>query len=224
MAEKKDDTDQMWHDWFMTDAFKVEKRMYSLFRLLPDDPRCRICHSPFNGIGGVAVGALFGRKQSSLNPRFCNVCEDIAKKHPGGAEVEMSMLFADVRGSTALSEGMAPSEFTKLINRFYIGATNVITEEDGLVEKLAGDAVAAFWGKGFAGKNLRGEDCARRSKNHPGDAKTGYPGRHRRARGCGFFRRHGLRGRPGEYIRHRRRSEHRSQVGLQSRGGRNHRQ
>lgn len=153
MAENKGNTDQMWHDWFMTDAFKVEKRLYSLFRHLPGDPRCRICHSPFHGIGGLALGALFGRKQSSLNPRFCNVCEDTAKKHPGGAEVEMSMLFADVRGSTALSEGMAPSEFSKLINRFYIGATNVITEEDGLVEKLAGDAVAAFWGAGFAGKD-----------------------------------------------------------------------
>jgi class 3 adenylate cyclase len=48
----------------------------------------------------------------------------------GGAEVEMSMLFADVRGSTALSEGMSPIEFQKLINRFYIGVTKVIAEED----------------------------------------------------------------------------------------------
>jgi adenylate cyclase len=40
-----------------------------------------------------------------------------------------------------------------LINRFYTGATKVIIEEDGLVEKLAGDAVAAFWGAGFAGPN-----------------------------------------------------------------------
>jgi len=64
----------------------------------------------------------------------------------------MSMLFADVRGSTMLSEQMLPIEFQKLINRFYVGATNAITQQDGLVEKLAGDAVAAFWGAGFAGK------------------------------------------------------------------------
>ena len=63
------------------------------------------------------------------------------------------MLFADIRGSTALSEQMTPMDFQKLINRFYVGATNVIAEEHGLVEKLAGDAVAAFWGAGFAGKN-----------------------------------------------------------------------
>jgi class 3 adenylate cyclase len=38
-----------------------------------------------------------------------------------------------------------------VINHFYAAATKVIVEEDGLVEKLAGDEVAAFWGAGFAG-------------------------------------------------------------------------
>lgn len=63
----------------------------------------------------------------------------------------MSMLFVDVRGSTALSESMSAMEFQKLINRFFIGTTKIIGDEFGLVEKLAGDAVAAFWGAGFAG-------------------------------------------------------------------------
>jgi adenylate cyclase len=81
------------------------------------------------------------------------MCDEASHKFPGGAEVEMSMLFADVRGSTALSEQMSATEFSRLINRFYTGSTRVITEEDGLVEKLAGDAVAAFWGAGFAGPN-----------------------------------------------------------------------
>jgi adenylate cyclase len=63
----------------------------------------------------------------------------------------MSMLFADVRGSTALSEQMNPTDFSRLINRFYVESTDVIVKEDGLVEKLAGDAVAAFWGAGVAG-------------------------------------------------------------------------
>lgn len=152
MVINKDNISQMWHDWFVDDAFAVEKRVQKhIFRILPHDPRCKLCNSPFEGVGGMVVGAFFGRKQSSLNPHFCNVCEDFAKKFPGGAEVEMSMLFADVRGSTALSEQMTPIEFQKLINRFYVGSTKAVVEEDGLVEKLAGDAVAAFWGAGFAG-------------------------------------------------------------------------
>ncbi len=151
MAMNNDNVSQMWHDWFMTDAFAVEKRLHNFFRHLPHEPRCKFCHSPFQGVGGMVVGALYGRKQSSLNPHFCNLCEDFAKKFPGGAEVEMSMLFVDVRGSTALSEQMTAMEFQKLINRFFVVSTNAIAEEDGLVEKLAGDAVAAFWGAGFAG-------------------------------------------------------------------------
>lgn len=153
MTVNKDNISQMWHDWFMTDAFAVEKRIHRFFKVLPHDPRCKLCHAPFSGIGGMAVGALYGRKRSTLNPRFCSVCEDFAKKFPGGAEVEMSMLFVDVRGSTALSEQMTPIEFQKLINRFFVGASKAVTEEDGLVEKLAGDAVAAFWGAGFAGQD-----------------------------------------------------------------------
>lgn len=153
MKVDQTNVDQMWHDWFMTDAASIEKRLHHYFGLLPADPRCKLCHSPFEGIGGVLVGRIYGRKQSRLNPHFCSVCEDFARKYPGGANVEMSMLFADIRGSTVLSEQMTAIDFKQLINRFYVGATRIITQEDGLVEKLAGDAVAAFWGAGFAGQD-----------------------------------------------------------------------
>ena len=153
MAMDKDFVNQMWYDWFTKDANTVEKQMPRLFHFLPHDPRCKLCNAPFQGVGGKLVGTFFGRKQSNLNPQFCNICEDFARKFPGGAEVEMSMLFVDVRGSTALSESMSAMEFQKLINRFFVGTTKIISDEFGLVEKLAGDAVAAFWGAGFAGKD-----------------------------------------------------------------------
>jgi adenylate cyclase len=151
MSDEKSKVGQMWYDWFVGDAFKFEKRMTHILRVLPQDPRCKFCQAPFRGIGGIVVRVLFGKKQSTLNPRFCNICEDVANKHPGGHEVEMSMLFADVRGSAALSEKMSPTQFSHLINRFYVETTNAIAQEDGLVEKLAGDAIAAFWGSGIAG-------------------------------------------------------------------------
>ena len=153
MALTKEEINQMWHDWFAVDALRAEKIFSTTYRLLPHDPRCKICASPFEGVGGLVMRTVFGRERSALNPQFCSICEDYVKKHQGGAEVEMSMLFADIRGSTALSERMTPLDFQKLINRFYVGATDVIAKEHGLVEKLAGDAVAAFWGSGFAGKN-----------------------------------------------------------------------
>ncbi|MEW5940015.1 MAG: adenylate/guanylate cyclase domain-containing protein, partial [Chloroflexota bacterium] len=155
MSEEKFQADQMWREWFMTDAKSLEKRQFNsarhFFQALPHDPRCKFCNAPFEGLGAVIARVAFRKERSTLNPQFCNICETFARQFPGGAEVEMSMLFADVRGSTALSEQMAPMDFQRLINRFYVMATKAIIEEEGLVEKLAGDAVAAFWGAGFAG-------------------------------------------------------------------------
>lgn len=141
----------VWWFWFTTNAFAVDKRLRHILRVLPRDPRCKFCNAPFQGVGAVIVRMLFGKRRSDLNPRYCNLCEIASREFPGGAEVPMSMLFIDVRGSTALSEKMSPTEFSQLINRFYKEATKIIVEEDGLVEKLAGDSVAAFWGAGFAG-------------------------------------------------------------------------
>ncbi|NLG74097.1 MAG: adenylate/guanylate cyclase domain-containing protein [Chloroflexi bacterium] len=145
------DVGKVWGEWFTSDAYTVDKRLRRLFRLLPHDPRCKFCNAPFQGVGGKIVRILYGKQQSALNPRFCNLCDEASRRFPGGAEVEMSMLFADVRGSTELSEQMSPTEFSQLINRFFTLSSKVINDEDGLVEKLAGDAVAAFWGSGFAG-------------------------------------------------------------------------
>ena len=148
---KSVDVGNVWWFWFTTNAFAVDKRLRRIMRVLPQDPRCKFCNAPFQGIGGLLTRILFSKQRSALNPRYCNLCEIASKEFPGGAEVPMSILFIDIRGSTATSENMTPTEFSQLISRFYAAATKVIIEEDGLVEKLAGDEVAAFWGAGFAG-------------------------------------------------------------------------
>ncbi len=149
--KKPVDVGSVWWFWFATNAFAVDKRLRRIMRLLPDDPRCKFCNAPFRGVGGRLVHALLGKERSRLNPRYCNLCEIASREFPGGAEVPMSMLFADIRGSTALSEKMSATEFSVLVNRFYRESTKLIIDEDGLTEKLAGDSVAAFWGAGFAG-------------------------------------------------------------------------
>jgi len=152
MSERKTpDVGSVWYFWFSTDAFYVDKRLRRLNRRLPSAPRCKFCNAPFRGVGGALERLVFGKRQSDLNPRYCNMCDEASRRFPGGAEVEMSMLFADIRGSTALSQTMTPIDFSRLINRFYTRTTHIIAEEDGLIEKLAGDSIAAFWGAGFAG-------------------------------------------------------------------------
>ncbi len=159
-AKKKVDVGNVWWFWFSTNAFFVDKRLRRIMRLLPHDPRCKFCNTPFQGIGGTIARVVFHKEKSSLNPRFCNMCEVASREFPGGAEVEMSILFIDIRGSTALSEKMSPTEFRQLIQRFYTSTTRAVIDEDGLVEKLAGDGLAAFWGAGFAGP-----DYVRRTVN-----------------------------------------------------------
>ena len=55
------------------------------------------------------------------------------------------MLFADVRGSTTLAEQMRPTEFSRLMNRFFDSANRVVIDSDGLVDKLVGDEVVALY-------------------------------------------------------------------------------
>jgi adenylate cyclase len=61
------------------------------------------------------------------------------------------MLFADVRGSTALAEQMNAREYSQLINRFYKVATHVLIQTDALVDRLIGDEAIGLYIPGFAG-------------------------------------------------------------------------
>jgi adenylate cyclase len=88
---------------------------------------------------------LIGKFQSSTNPFYCNSCEKMLIKHHGGAEVEGSLLFADIRGSTALAEKMTPSDFRDLLDRFYSTASDVVFANDGMVDKFVGDELVAVF-------------------------------------------------------------------------------
>ena len=74
-------------------------------------------------------------------------------KRPGGAEVEISMVFADVRGSTTLAEGMSPADFRHLINRFYTATTAVLIKYEAVIDRLVGDQAIGYFIPGLAGKD-----------------------------------------------------------------------
>ncbi len=135
------------------------KKVFSpLVKLFPSDPRCKVCQYPFEGMRGKLWRALLDVQPSKLNPQLCNVCERFASRFQGGAELEVSMLFADIRGSTTLAEGKSPAEFSKLINRFYQVTTRSLFKHNALVEKLIGDEVTGFFVPGFSGKQ-HGQDA-----------------------------------------------------------------
>ena len=119
-----------------------------LMRAMPHDPRCKLCHGPFGGVGGRLRG-LFGYAPSRKNPQFCNRCFEGTPL--GGAEVEIGVLFADMRGYTPLAETQPPGEVARLLNRFYAVATDVLCGKDALIDKLMGDEVMALFLTGMTG-------------------------------------------------------------------------
>jgi adenylate cyclase len=138
---------ELWYQR-LTEGEPGVRRFRHLMRLLPSSPRCKLCASPFKGWGGFLMH-LAGRDQSRYNPRYCEPCAQF--EHPGGAEVVISMFFADLRGSSALAERMGALEFSRLINRFYNVATDVLVESDALVDRLVGDEVVGLFAQGMAG-------------------------------------------------------------------------
>ena len=123
-----------------------------IWRHVPSAPRCKVCGNPFGGVGG-RVARLAGYAPSRKNPNLCTRCCDALP--PGGAEIDIAVLFADVRGSTALGERASASDYAGLLNRFYAVATDVLLRHDGLIDKLIGDEAMGLFIPGVAGLDYR---------------------------------------------------------------------
>ncbi|MBL8446509.1 MAG: adenylate/guanylate cyclase domain-containing protein [Zoogloeaceae bacterium] len=63
-----------------------------------------------------------------------------------GRNCELTVLFADIRGFTALSEGMEPQQLARMMNAFFSAMSATVRSERGTLDKYIGDAVMAFWG------------------------------------------------------------------------------
>ena len=123
-----------------------------VFRRIPSPPRCKMCHAPFKGVGGFVLRPWFGPWEK--NPQLCKSCIGaLAKQGPGGAEIELSLLFADIRGSTAIGERLRPAEFSALLHAFYRIAAQAITDDEGIVDKFVGDEAIGLFIPGFAGRD-----------------------------------------------------------------------
>lgn len=121
-----------------------------VFRHIPSDPRCKMCLAPQGGLGGPIM-RIFGFGRYPPNPQLCNSCFRQSEKHPGGAEIEITALFADIRGSTGLAETMSPAEYSAAVNEYVRVASHAIREPNGLVDRLLGDGIMALFIPGFVG-------------------------------------------------------------------------
>jgi adenylate cyclase len=121
------------------------------FRRLPSPPRCKLCAAPFAGVGGLVLRPA-GFKRSPGNPALCTKCvTELRKRGMSGVEIPVTLLFSDVRGSTAMGERMRPTEFHAFLDHFYRLASDAILAHDGLVDKIVGDEIVALFFGGISG-------------------------------------------------------------------------
>jgi adenylate cyclase len=73
------------------------------------------------------------------------LADDPSRLKLGGETRDMTLLFSDVRGFTAISEGLDAEGLTHFLNSLFTPLSKIILEEQGTIDKFMGDAVMAFW-------------------------------------------------------------------------------
>jgi adenylate cyclase len=128
-------------------------RFRRIMRTLPHGPYCKLCAAPFEGVGG-AVLRHFGFARFPGNPPICGACiKDLNKVGVFGAEIPVSLLFADIRGSTGIGERLSPTEFRAFLDRFYQLSSRAILDNDGIVDKFVGDEAIGLVFAGVSGRD-----------------------------------------------------------------------
>jgi len=134
--------DEMWRAILRSNPPARKRRRLRL--RIPSSPRCKLCAAPFAGPGGLIM-PFFGHARWPKNPKYCVGCFSMLRQNHGGAEVECSLLFADVRGSTPLAEQMTPRDFNRLMGRFFDVASRVLADHDAFVDKFVGDEIIGIF-------------------------------------------------------------------------------
>jgi adenylate cyclase len=169
-------TEEEWQAWLTGTHPLVHKGRRTL-RFVPSGPRCHLCSAPFGPPGGPLL-RRYGFTPWEKNPNVCRRCiTQLSGYDVSGAEVDASLLFADVRGSSELARRIGTMEFTRLMQRFYTVATTTLFENEAILDKFSGDAVFGFFLPFMAGAEhpRRAVDTARKLLSATGHGEADGP-------------------------------------------------
>ena len=90
---------------------------------------------------------IFGIRPSRMNPNTCTICELMFTRVMKARKitVDVSVLFADLRGYTTLSQSLSADTVSSILDIFYDECAAAIWEFDGLLNKTIGDAIMAIF-------------------------------------------------------------------------------
>jgi adenylate cyclase len=101
---------------------------------------------PLRGVASMPFRAV-GIRQSRMNPNTCTICETMFERIMKARQIEIdaTILFADLRGYTSLSQSQSSDAIATLLDAFYDVCGEAIWEHDGIINKTMGDAVLAVF-------------------------------------------------------------------------------
>jgi len=101
---------------------------------------------PLRGVISAPFRA-FGVRPSRMNPNTCTICELMFTKVMRARKItiDATIMFADLRGYTSLSQSQSPDAVSSLLDAFYDECANAIWAYDGLLNKTIGDAIMAVF-------------------------------------------------------------------------------
>jgi adenylate cyclase len=101
---------------------------------------------PLRGVISAPFRA-FGVRPSRMNPNTCTICELMFTKVMRARKItiDATIMFADLRGYTSLSQSQSSDAVSSLLDAFYDECANAIWAYDGLLNKTIGDAVMAVF-------------------------------------------------------------------------------
>ncbi|MBS0518403.1 MAG: adenylate/guanylate cyclase domain-containing protein [Proteobacteria bacterium] len=113
---------------------------------------CKGCwqqmHVPIPLRGGFSMPfRVVGIRPSRMNPNICTICEMMFERlmKARTVTIDATILFADLRGYTRLSQSVPAAEVASLLDTFYDHCAEAIWAFDGLLNKTLGDAVMAVF-------------------------------------------------------------------------------
>lgn len=119
---------------------------------------------------------LCGIRISQMNPNLCTICETMFTKvkHKKQIVIAATVLFADLRGYTKLSEIVGETKTVEMLHHFYDACSAAVWERDGIVNKFIGDALLAIFGFPIVREDhvrqavLAGMEIQKRCREDPG--------------------------------------------------------